>query len=512
MKQKLGLICTLIHDPRLVILDEPTTGVDPVSRRDFWAILARLLHATDITAVVSTAYMDEASRFHRLSLFFDGRVVAQGVPEAISASVPGTVVSLTTQRQAETLAALRARSLDVEVRGSQLRVFVTNAAAEEAAGLVGEALESIGAPSAALRSGRPELEDVFITLLRAKKLLTEEPAPARLPPHGAPPPHGKGPREGAAAIEAKELVRDFGRFRAVDGVSFRVVSGEIFGLLGANGAGKTTVIKMLVGLLQPTGGTGYVAGHGMLQASREIKARVGYMSQIFSLYGDLTVVENIRLYAGIYGLSRQETRRRTGWIMDMAGLSGREDDLAAGLPVGVRQRLALGCALVHRPQILFLDEPTSGVDPVGRRRFWDILFRLSRHEGVAVLITTHHMSEAEHCDHLALMYAGKIVADASPQDMKRQLEAEMGGILEVNTDRPVEALDLLQRAGLDGVTLHGRHIHVPAADSRAMGSRVRQLLDGSGVRLLGMATQPLTMEDVFVYRVAALERGVRAAA
>jgi ABC-2 type transport system ATP-binding protein len=288
-----------------------------------------------------------------------------------------------------------------------------------------------------------------------------------------------------------------------------VAGGEIFGLLGANGAGKTTVIKMLVGLLQPTQGSGTVAGHGMLHASREIRERIGYMSQVFSLYGDLTVVENIRLYAGIYGLDRQETRRRTEWIVEMAGLSGHEDHQTGGLPVGVRQRLALGCALVHRPRILFLDEPTSGVDPAGRRRFWEILFRLARHEGVALLITTHTMSEAEHCDRLALMYAGKIVADASPGEMKRQLAMEVGAILEVSTDSPVDALELLQRAGLQGVSLHGRQIHLPARDRRAMESRVRDILEPTGVRLLSMAEQPLTMEDVFVYRVSALEKGGR---
>jgi ABC-2 type transport system ATP-binding protein len=509
MKQKLGLICTLIHNPRLVILDEPTTGVDPLSRRDFWAILSLLLREADITAIVSTAYLDEASRFHRLSLFFDGRVVTQGTPEDISAGLKGSVVSLRAEQQAETLAALRERFLEVEVRGSRLRVFVKGAGEEEAASLVREALDSIGEEAAPLCTGVPELEDVFIALLRERKLLAEEHLPRGQPPDSAPPPHCNDSGEGGTVIEANNLMRDFGGFRAVDGVSFRIAHGEIFGLLGANGAGKTTVIKMLVGLVEPTGGNGRVAGHGMLHASRDIRERIGYMSQVFSLYGDLTVVENIKLYAGIYGLERRETRRRTGWIIEMAGLSGHEDHQTAGLPVGVRQRLALGCALVHRPRILFLDEPTSGVDPLGRRRFWDVLFRLSRHEGVALLITTHAMSEAEHCDRLALMYAGRIVDDGSPGEMTRRLEAEMGRILEVSTDRPLEALDFLQRAGLEGVTLHGRQIHLPAADSRVMECRVREILDGTGVGLFGMTQQPLTMEDVFVHRVSALERNRR---
>lgn len=512
MKQKLGLVCTLIHNPRLIILDEPTTGVDPVSRRDLWAILSNLLRKAKMTAIVSTAYMDEASRFHRLSLLFEGRVVAQGTPEGISALIPGSVVSLRARQPTLTLAKLREdRSLEVELRGSRLRVFVKGAQETEAARLVLQGLQSAGEPEDLLTTEGPELEDVFIQLLRETKLLTEEHPPPALSSQADFPSCRHSERASGTAIEANNLVRDFGSFRAVDGVSFRIAHGEIFGLLGANGAGKTTVIKMLVGLLKPTGGNGRVAGQGMHHASREIRERIGYMSQVFSLYGDLTVVENIRLYAGIYGLDHRETSGRTAWIIQMAGLSGHEDHQTAGLPVGVRQRLALGCALVHRPRILFLDEPTSGVDPLGRRRFWDILFRLSRQEGVALLITTHAMSEAEHCDRLALMYAGKIVADGSPGEMTRQLETEIGPILEVSTDAPLEALDFLRNAGMERATLHGRRIHLPAPDSRSMGDRVREILKGTGVRLLGLTERPLTMEDVFVYRVSALEEGRRSA-
>ncbi len=512
MKQKLGLICTLIHEPRLVILDEPTTGVDPVSRRDFWAILSLLLRERNITALVSTAYMDEASRFHRLSLFFEGRVVAQGDPDRIAAAVPGTLVALKAERQAEVLAGLKGRFSDVEARGSWLRVFVSGAGEDEAAWKVREAVHSIGEDAFELRAGAAELEDVFIALLREKNLSGQDPQSASLVAGSAAPPRCKNSQEGDVAIEAESLIRDFDGFRAVDGVSFRVGEGEIFGLLGANGAGKTTVIKMLVGLLPPTGGTGYVAGRRMLHASRAIKERIGYMSQVFSLYADLTVVENIRLYAGIYGLDRREARTRTEWILEMGELAGHEDQQTGDLPVGVRQRLALGCALVHSPRILFLDEPTSGVDPIGRRRFWDILFRLSRHELVTILITTHYMSEAEHCDHLALMYAGKIVADASPGEMKRRLEAEAGQLLEVSTDNPFEAMGFLQEAGFEGVSLHGRQIHLLAPGRRAAEERIGEALAGKGIRLLSIAEQALSMEDVFVYRVLALEKAGRPAA
>ncbi len=502
MKQKLGLVCTLIHEPGLVILDEPTTGLDPVSRRDFWTTLSVLLREKKITALVSTAYMDEASRFHRLSLFYGGRAVAQGSPDEIMAAVPGALVVCKTERQSETLAGLKKSFSDVQVRGSWLRVFVKGADEQEAVGRVGQV---VGEGVAELRSAPAELEDIFIALLREKGLvvessrgvsdMTDSAMPARIEEEG----------RGGADIEARNLVRDFGGFRAVDGVSFRVERGEIFGLLGANGAGKSTAIKMLVGLLPPTAGTGYVAGRSMLQAPRAIRERIGYMSQVFSLYTDLTVVENIRLYAGIYGLDRGRSRQRTDWILEMTELAGHEDQRTESLPMGVRQRLALGCALVHGPRILFLDEPTSGVDPIGRRRFWDILFRLSRNELVTILITTHYMGEAEHCDHLALMHGGKIVADASPGEMKRRLANETGGLLEVKTDRAAEAMEALREAGFQGVSIHGRQIHLLAPDREAAEHRIRKVLAEKNIALIAVSQQPVTMEDVFVHHVMAME-------
>lgn len=500
MKQKLGLVCSLIHEPDLLILDEPTTGVDPVSRRDFWAILADLLHERGITALISTSYMDEATRFHQVSLLFRGRVVAQGEPDTILARVPGRLVELQAEPQEAALARLRRRFRQVNAQGPWLRVLVEGPdGAESPTVQVQAALDGI--PAHNVRVGEPDLEDAFVALLRRQQL-AEEASPTAV---AADPPLTPARRD-EVAIEAIELVRDFGRFRAVDRVSFRVAQGEIFGLLGPNGSGKTTVIKMLTGILPPSAGCRRLAGIDMCWAGQAIKERIGYMSQAFSLYQDLTVVENIRLYAGIYGLGWSAARQRTDWVLQMASLMGHEGDHAGRLPMGLRQRLALGCALVHRPQMLFLDEPTSGVDPIGRQRFWDILYHLSRAEGVAILVSTHYMREAEYCDHLALMYAGRLVADASPSEMKSQVEREAGRLMEAHSDDPLAALGLLRQAGFEGVGLFGKRIHLLAPDPQDAERRIATALAAGGIRLLGVEERPLTMEDVFVYRVLALEK------
>lgn len=442
MKQKLGLVCTLIHEPELVILDEPTTGVDPISRRDFWNILGTLLRERGITALVSTAYLDEATRFDRLALVYGGQVLAEGTPQELRALAP---------------------------------------CAEPA------------------RAGEPELEPVFVSLLRGRGLGEG----AETPPNAA---SEEVQRREGVAIEARGLTRNYGAFRAVDTLSFSIRHGEIFGLLGANGAGKTTVIKMLTGIVPPSSGTAHVAGVDMRRAGRDVRGRIGYMSQAFSLYADLTVAENLSLSAGVYGLAAADARRRTAWAIGMGGLLGHEHDLTGQLPMGLRQRLALGCALLHRPEVLFLDEPTSGVDPLGRRRFWEILLDLARREGVAILVTTHYMSEAERCDNVGLMHGGRLVDVASPEDMKHTVEAQAGQLLELEVERPALALDLLRTAGFAEATLHGARIHLYSRDSERDRVRVVCALEPRGLRLNRIAPVAVSLEDVFIYRIAALER------
>ena len=500
MKQKLGLICTLIHEPELAILDEPTTGVDPVSRRDFWAILAEWQADKGMTALVSTAYMDEAARFHRLSFLSHGRVLASGTPAEVQSLVPGLVVTFESSPQLEAVARLKHRYAQVESLGPLLHVFTPEREPEAAVAGIRHALENL--PLEHVHTDEPELEDVVVALLLRER--EEQPGVSAGSDHSARP-AGRQQLDGLA-VEAKELIRDFGSFRAVDRVSFDMKQGEIFGLLGANGAGKTTVIKMLTGIVPPTAGEGRVAGADMRTASGAIKERIGYMSQAFSLYLDLTVIENIRLFAGIYGLARREAQQRMEWIVEMAGLTGYENDRTGRLPMGVRQRLALGCALVHSPRVLFLDEPTSGVDPIGRRRFWELLSRLAREEGVAILITTHYLSEAEHCDRLALMYAGRIVAEGTPAHLKRQVERDIGQLMEIVADKPGLALGHVVAAGFAGAALFGTKIHVLSRDPGNDEGRLRDVLARSGIAVEAVRTRMLSLEDVFVSRVMALEQ------
>ncbi len=502
MKQKLGLVCTLIHEPDLIILDEPTTGVDPVSRRDFWAILAELLRESGITALVSTAYMDEATRFHNLSLMYGGRVLAAGEPDSIRRQASGSLVELSADPQVEALDRIKIHYPQAEAVGPRLRVFVDDQLPDVAIHTVSDLLSGFAPKD--LQSVEPELEDSFVALLRQRKLVEQV---SVINGHDSLGDYSLG--DETIAIEAHGLTRDFDGFRAVDQVSFRVRQGEIFGLLGANGAGKTTVIKMLTGILQPTEGEGHTAGADMRRAAQTIKERIGYTSQSFSLYQDMTVMENIRLYARIYGVRRQELNQRIKQVVELAGLQGLEGRLAGKLPMGIRQRLALGCSLVHRPRILFLDEPTSGVDPIGRRRFWDILVHLARVEQVAILITTHYMSEAEHCDHLALMHAGRIIADDSPEAMKQDLQEDAGELLEITVDQPLVVLELLEQTGFEGVALFGKRIHLLAKDTEKAEAQIRTLLTSRNLQLLNIKPHTLTLEDVFVYRIMALEKQER---
>ena len=306
------------------------------------------------------------------------------------------------------------------------------------------------------------------------------------------------------SIDVRDLTKAFGRFTAVDHVTFAVRRGDIFGFLGANGAGKSTTIRMLCGLLGPTSGSASVGGFDIARDPDRVKSRIGYMSQKFSLYEDLTVEENIEFFGGVYGVAGGRIREKLPAVLEMAGLEGRERSLARELSVGWRQRLALGCALLHEPEIVFLDEPTGGVDPVSRRNFWELINRLSG-EGVTVFVTTHYLDEAEYCNDIRLIHAGRIVAAGSPGELKRTYIRNP--ILEVECDRVVDAMEILQ--GEDWVietSIFGAYLHVSVADEPEGRERVKGVLAAAGIEVRRMDRIMPSLEDVFISRI---ERSLR---
>ena len=306
-------------------------------------------------------------------------------------------------------------------------------------------------------------------------------------------------------MQVESLERRFGDFVAVDRISFEVAPGEIFGFLGPNGSGKSTTIRILTGLLLPTGGRGWVAGHDIWTQGPAIKRVIGYMSQRFSLYEDLTVGQNLDFYGGIYGVPAALKVERKRWALDMAGLTGRESNLTRDLAAGWRQRLALASAVLHEPRILFLDEPTSGVDPISRRAFWDLIHAMAR-KGITVFVTTHYMDEAEYCDRLALLHQGRIAALGTPEELRRtRLDAQL---LEVAVDRPVEALDCLGREpSVREIALFGTTLHASVADAADSAPRLRAALEGAGLRVERIEPIAPSLEDVFVSLIESQTRG-----
>jgi ABC-2 type transport system ATP-binding protein len=303
------------------------------------------------------------------------------------------------------------------------------------------------------------------------------------------------------AIEVKDLTRKFGTFTAVDHVSFEVEVGEIFGFLGANGAGKSTTIRMLCGLLLPTSGTARVGGIDVAHDPEAVKRRIGYMSQRFSLYEALTVNQNITFFGGVYGLDRETLERRRAFVLDMAGLKGRENTLTRDLAGGWRQRLALGCAILHQPPIVFLDEPTGGVDPLSRRQFWDLIGNLSR-EGVTVLVTTHYLDEAEHCHRIAIIHAGKLAALGSATSLKERFQSRP--IIEITTDRPVEVMEALEALPeVEKTSLFGTAVHAVLKSQTVDPDSLRELLVQAGHPVRSATRVAPSLEDVFLDVVSA---------
>ncbi|ELY2668971.1 ABC transporter ATP-binding protein [Cronobacter sakazakii] len=409
MKQKLGLACTLVGQPKVLLLDEPGVGVDPISRRELWQMVHELA-GDGMLILWSTSYLDEAEQCREVLLMNEGELLYQGAPQALTEQMAGRSLLLRPDN-GDNRALLREVMQrpdvgDATIQGAAVRVILKE-------GSDADALRAL--PGATLRETAPRFEDAFIDLAGGSAL-RESPLGAIL--HDIP-----GSRDDVV-IEARELTKTFGDFTATDHVNFTVRRGEIFGLLGPNGAGKSTTFKMMCGLLKPSDGQALVLGLDLKTDSGKARQRLGYMAQKFSLYGNLTVEQNLRFFSGVYGLRGRAQQEKMARMSEAFGLKTIASQPTDALPLGFKQRLALACALMHEPDILFLDEPTSGVDPLTRREFWRHINSMPE-KGVTVMVTTHFMDEAEYCDRIGLVYHGKLIASGTPDDLKRQAAREV---------------------------------------------------------------------------------------
>ncbi len=410
MKQKLGLACALLKTPRLLLLDEPSVGVDPLSRRELWSMVGSL-RSEGTTILWSTSYLDEAERCDEVLLLNEGQLLFSGAPAALKSEVHGRSFLLYDPRSNRR--ALLAHALahpdviDGVVQGRALRLVLREGARPPAP-------EAMGAGAAAeIRPVEPRFEDAFVARLGGgpggRSSLAEAMSPIA---------HGD-----ETVVTVEGLTRRFGDFTAADHVSFSVRRGEIFGLLGPNGAGKSTLFRMMCGLLTPSAGRARVAGLDLAAAGGRARARIGYMAQKFSLYGSLTVRQNLDFFSGVYNLRGRHRRRVVREMITIFHLAPYLGMEAGLLPLGYKQRLALACAVMHQPDVLFLDEPTSGVDPITRREFWTHINGLVE-KGVTVIVTTHFMDEAEYCDRLALIYRGRLIAGGTPDTLKAEARSD----------------------------------------------------------------------------------------
>ena len=538
MKRKLALCCVLVSQPQLLLLDEPTTGVDPVSRREFWDDLAAIADE-GVTIIVATPYLDEAERCNRIALIHKGVIQQIGTLAQLRASLGCQRLEVRIDEIEVAANILRAHlkdsdstMTDIQSFGDRFDVLIKDAAVGKTE--VVKILEQHQLKSNSIKIAEPTLENVFVASLRS---LGNDPEFLPFPRIKAIE-HNKlhsdtevthdvageqGAREirrqgdkgdkvtplnatcyqeeilqdkpTAIAISTEKLSKKFGNFLAVKDLDLNIRYGEIYGLLGANGAGKTTTIKMLCGLLSPTSGTITLAGETGKFRSRQLRQRIGYMSQKFTLYDDLTIIENLEFYCRVYGVPRELQRNKIDWVLATCGLVGQEKILTGKLPGGWKQRVAFGASVMHEPEILFLDEPTSGVDPLARRQFWRLINDFAR-QGTAILVTTHYLEEAEHCNRMGFIVSGEIVMQGTPSAIKT---AQPGQLIEIGTDSTQLAANLL-KTKLEPwrVSIFGDRLHLVLEHSNAAIDEVRAILQTNKIKVESLQPIPFSLEDAFI--------------
>ncbi|MFW2597825.1 ATP-binding cassette domain-containing protein [Aliarcobacter butzleri] len=404
MKQKLGLACALIKKPKLLLLDEPGVGVDPISRIELWEIVQKLLE-DDIAVVWSTSYLDEAQNCDEVILLNEGNCLYQGTPQNLKENMKDRVflISGIFLQKRETLTKILEQDeiLDAVLVGSKIRINL-----KKNTTLSKEFIYKLG-EDVKIEAIEPIFEDCFVDILniktKAHSQLVENMKNIE--------------KSSLKLIEAKSLTKKFGNFVATDNIDFEIGNGEIFGFLGPNGAGKSTTFKMLCGLLTPTFGTAKVLGEDLYKSNSNIKNSIGYMAQKFSLYGNLKIKDNLDFFSGIYGLKNKKREEKIEEMIEIFDFKNYLHLNANSLPLGIKQRLSLACSVMHEPKVLFLDEPTSGVDPITRKEFWTHINGMVK-KGVSIMVTTHFMDEAEYCDKIMLIYKGKNIASGTPDELK----------------------------------------------------------------------------------------------
>jgi ABC-2 type transport system ATP-binding protein len=484
MKQKLALSSALIADPALLLLDEPTTGVDPVTRRDFWDALTSLATG-GMTIIVATPYLDEAERCHRVALMERGKIYDIDTPARFRSKTGLTRLEVKVEplAQAEDVLSKSPEAEDVQRFGDRLDVMAAHPAEAEAD--LRQRAQANGLQVTEVRRSQPTLENAFVGKLREMRGASVVPHF----PNPSPPLSRKD-----VVIGAKDLNKRFGSFQAVKNFQLEIRNGEIYGLLGANGAGKTTAIKIICGLIDPTSGNVTLLGKSKELRSAAVRSRIGYMSQKFALYDDLTIGENLDFYARLYGVDGRVREERKKWVLEMSELSGEEGMLTKSLPGGWKQRVAFGAATMHEPEAIFLDEPTSGVDPLARRAMWRMINEFAD-RGAGILVVTHYLEEAEQCNRLGFMVAGEIIAAGSPGEVKAAMK---GSLSEIETNQPERALTTLKKKfGASRVSLFGDKLHL-VAENDAQQKEAAAELESAGVKVVSWNPAEFSLEDVFI--------------